>query len=195
MPDLYQGNELMDYSLVDPDNRRPVDYAVREQLLESFEALAADKVDMPRRVGELTRVPYDGRAKLWIVWRLLSLRRELPALFRDGGYEALHATGARGRHAIAFMRRHEEQVLVMIVGRLFWSFESTYGSSTVPHVMPLGAMWEDATVRIAGLPDGTVLENVLTGECFTLQGGSLRLAEVLAHFPGAALRLQPGRSQ
>ncbi|MBU2285646.1 MAG: malto-oligosyltrehalose synthase, partial [Gammaproteobacteria bacterium] len=192
VPDLYQGNELTDYSLVDPDNRRPVDYAVRERLLESFDAMAADPATLPARVGELLQSPCDGRAKLWIIWRLLSLRREQPVLFRDGDYQALPTHGARGKHVVAFIRRHEDQVLVMIVGRLFWSFESTYGTSTAPHVRPVGAMWEDTTVHVIGLPEGCVLENVLTGETFALPEGMLKLADVLGSLPGAALRVVGG---
>jgi (1->4)-alpha-D-glucan 1-alpha-D-glucosylmutase len=71
------------------------------------------------RVRALAAAPHDGRAKLWFIWRLLSLRRAQPALFREGSYEGLVAEGALARHVVAFARRHEDQMLLVVAGRLF----------------------------------------------------------------------------
>ena len=183
VPDVYQGNELMDLSLVDPDNRRPVDYAVRARCLDELEALArAD--DLPARVAALGRAANDGRAKLWISWRMLSLRREHPALFREGDYRGLRAEGAKAAHVVAFARRHGEQLLVLIAARLF-------SSLSAPDEPPLGDTWEDTIVRLPELAEGTRFENVLTGETLVVHEGAIRISAAFAHFPGAALWAKP----
>lgn len=183
VPDVYQGNELMDLSLVDPDNRRPVDYAVRARCLDELEALArAD--DLPARVAALARAANDGRAKLWISWRMLSLRREHPALFREGDYRGLRAEGAKAAHVVAFARRHGEQLLVLIAARLF-------SSLSAPDEPPLGDTWEDTIVRLPELAEGTRFENVLTGETLVVHEGAIRISAAFAPFPGAALWAKP----
>jgi len=181
VPDLYQGNELIDYSLVDPDNRRPVDYVLRRRLLEEVR-------DMAQRPGfapaarALAEHPYDGRAKLLVTWRLLDLRRELPGLFADGGYEPLEPAGARAAHVLAYARRHDQGTLVVIAGRLYARLMGDPGS------LPLGAaVWHDTHLEPAGLAEGTRLENLLTGETVTVRDGRIELAHAFASFPGAAL--------
>ena len=97
VPDLYQGTELWDLSLVDPDNRRPVDYGARRSLLEKIRGLEA---------ADVRALSDEGAAKLWTVWRALAVRREHPEAF--GGeaatYEPLVATGERADHVVAFVR-------------------------------------------------------------------------------------------
>ena len=94
MPDLYQGNELMDDSLVDPDNRRPVDYALRAAMLDELERVAAGDADAPSRaLRGWALAPDTGHAKLWLTWRLLSLRSDRPQLFQQGDYTALDVRG------------------------------------------------------------------------------------------------------
>ena len=79
VPDLYQGNELMDLSLVDPDNRRPVDYALRARWLDELAALQPQPRPAGRGCSALAAAPHDGRAKLWLTWRLLALRARAAA--------------------------------------------------------------------------------------------------------------------
>ncbi|VTU17036.1 malto-oligosyltrehalose synthase [Variovorax sp. RA8] len=184
VPDVYQGNELMDLSLVDPDNRRPVDYALRVRCLDELEAMVRAG-DLPAHVAALVSAAAgDGRAKLWVAWRMLSLRREQPALFREGDYRGLQVDGAKAAHVVAFMRRHEDRVLVLIAARLF----SSLAAISEP---PLGEVWEDTTVRLPEVPEGTRFENVLTGETLVVHGGVIRMAAAFAHFPGAALWAKP----
>lgn len=182
VPDLYQGNELMDLSLVDPDNRRPVDFDLRQRWLAELEQLAGQP-DMGARVSALAQAPHDGRAKLWVIWRLLSLRRARPELFRDGSYEGLEVSGARAEHVVAFERRLAQQALVVIVVRLF--------RSLVPDdaglALPAGELWQDTTVRMGGWPEGAAFQCVLTGETVRVQDGAIRLSAALAQLPGAAL--------
>jgi (1->4)-alpha-D-glucan 1-alpha-D-glucosylmutase len=170
VPDLYQGNEVMDLSLVDPDNRRPVDYARRAALLEELAALAD-----PRPLAETL---HDGRAKLWVSWRLLELRRKLPELFRDGGYLPLAPSGARAEHVLAFARPHASGTLVVIAGRLYAKMLGTAGR------LPLGEAWEDTAIALP--PGMAALENVLTGERFESESTILPLAQACARFPVGA---------
>jgi (1->4)-alpha-D-glucan 1-alpha-D-glucosylmutase len=185
VPDLYQGNEIFDLSLVDPDNRRPVDYALRRRLLDSLATLAgAGGEVLAARVRELFDSPYDGRTKLWIVWRALGLRRADPLLFEQGDYVALEVSGAKAAHVVAFARRHEESVLIAIAGRLFATLLGEAGR------LPLGeAVWGDTAVKLGELAENRPLVNALTGECIAPgEGGRLPLAKALASFPGALLR-------
>jgi len=177
VPDLYQGHEILNLALVDPDNRRPVDYAALEQSLTTLEKL--DLTQLPT----LVTAAEDGRVKLWLTWRLLALRRERPALFRDGDYAALKVSGTHARHVVAFTRRHKEALLVVIAGRLF---ARLLGERIVA---PLGAsVWSDTQVAV-NLPTGTRLINVLTDEIVTVRGGSIAVAEVFGRLPGAVLRV------
>jgi malto-oligosyltrehalose synthase len=188
VPDLYQGNELIDYSLVDPDNRRPVDYVLRRRLLEEVR-------DIARRPGfapaarAFAEHPFDGRAKLLVTWRLLDLRRELPALFADGNYEPLEPGGAQAAHVLAYARRHESGTLVVIAGR---QFAKLLGE---PGRLPLdAAVWHDTHVAAGGLADGTLLHNLLSGETVTVRDGRIALAHAFSSFPGAALFVAGGPS-
>jgi (1->4)-alpha-D-glucan 1-alpha-D-glucosylmutase len=182
VPDLYQGNELIDLSLVDPDNRRPVDYAVRERLLAGFEAAPVRAAD----VGALLADPRDGRAKLWVTWRLLQLRRLAPGLMSQGDYRGLAIRGAAQRHGIAFHRALGGQSLVVVSGRLF------AGLAGAPR-LPLGeAAWGDTQVEFRRTRAAPAYVNVLTGERVSVSGGVLPLATALAAFPVAVLVAGPG---
>lgn len=97
VPDIYQGCELWDFSLVDPDNRRPVDYALRSAMLTAFEA-----GDVP--LDTLLDTWQDGRIKLYITWKLLTLRRAHAATFLNGSYRALETTGNGAASIVAFAR-------------------------------------------------------------------------------------------
>ena len=108
VPDFYQGSELWDLALVDPDNRRPVDFEARRTAL----AANAD-------LSELARGWMDGRLKLAVTRRLLQLRRERPALFRDGRYEPVEVRGPDRDHIIAFTRVHRNDRLLVVTGRHF----------------------------------------------------------------------------
>jgi (1->4)-alpha-D-glucan 1-alpha-D-glucosylmutase len=181
VPDLYQGNELMDLSLVDPDNRRPVDYVLRRRLLEELRDLA-QRPDFAAAARALAEAPYDGRAKMLVSWRLLELRAGEPLLFRDGGYEPLAARGARAAHVLAYARRSGGRTLVVIAGRLYATLLGAPGR------LPLGkAVWGDTAVAAGALPEGMRLTNLFTGESVAVEDGHLLLSRAFASFPAAAL--------
>ena len=104
MPDFYQGSELWDLSLVDPDNRRPVDFELRRRLLAELDELDPEAV--------LARMD-EGLPKLWVIRRALELRAEHPEWFGDeAGYRRLDVAGARADHAVAFIRAEAAATLV-----------------------------------------------------------------------------------
>ena len=110
VPDFYQGTEFWDFSLVDPDNRRPVDYAVRAAALDA-DAPLADRLGGWR----------DGRLKQGLIARVLALRAEWPEVFADGDYRPLTAEGPLAEHVFAFARVHRDGRAVLSVTTRFVS--------------------------------------------------------------------------
>jgi maltooligosyltrehalose synthase len=103
VPDLYQGTELWDFSFVDPDNRRPVDFALRQKMLGAETTLAAWR---------------DGAIKQRLIVQTLALRAALPDLFADGSYEPVTVEGRFAEHIVAFVRRHKSDAILTVVPRL-----------------------------------------------------------------------------
>jgi (1->4)-alpha-D-glucan 1-alpha-D-glucosylmutase len=178
VPDVYQGNELWDFSLVDPDNRRPVDYAHRAALLAAIEEAAEDPARVPGLLRELLLNVGDGRAKLYTIWRALGFRAEQPALFERGSYEAVAVSGARAEHIVAFARRHESQRAVVAVGRWFASLPQRTRGGTA------GVDWGDTAVA---LPAGAY-RNMLSERAVAVGDAGLNADELFADFPVALLR-------
>ena len=107
VPDVYQGTETWDLSLVDPDNRRPVDFAARAARLDWLRRRTAPDGSIPAATIREMRAGWrDGDVKLLVVARLLALRARLPALFARGRYVPLPVSGRRAAHVIAFARVH-----------------------------------------------------------------------------------------
>jgi len=183
VPDIYQGCEMLDFSLVDPDNRRPVDFAMRRARLASLRALEErSDPELARGVRGLFASPYDGRAKLWVALRSLGLRRQHAKLFADGGYRPIEGSGTRAKHVVAYARNHERDGAIVVAGRLYASL------GLEPGTLPVGdAAWAGTTVDIAFVPHGTALRNVLTGETVIVDDDRLPVARVCASFPVALL--------
>ena len=177
VPDVYQGTELIDLSLVDPDNRRPVDYRARAGLLDAFDAWADRPDERSANLNDLASTPTDGRLKLWLIRRLLALRRSNPTLFERGSYAPLKVTGSARRHAIAFARRGDGKSVIVLVARRF------VGLGTAVGQWPVGSvLWGDTQVRWPSElhPDGV---EMLTGLSLCAEGGALSLAAAFAHLP------------
>ncbi|MEP6956713.1 MAG: malto-oligosyltrehalose synthase, partial [Chthoniobacterales bacterium] len=145
VPDIYQGNETWDFSLVDPDNRRPVDYEQRRAMLTGLTNAQPEEL--------LAGWP-DGRIKMFLTHRLLHFRREHPDLFLRGSYVPLRTTGAHRDSCVAFAREHESSWIVVIAPRL----------TARVGFPPLGESWQDTAV---GLPQsaasGAGAHNLFTG--------------------------------
>jgi (1->4)-alpha-D-glucan 1-alpha-D-glucosylmutase len=163
VPDIYQGTELWDLSLVDPDNRRPVDLDRRHQMLGELTAEAPHPVDLLGRTDE-------GVPKLWVTARALRLRQERPgALGPAGSYTPVTATGVRDQHVVAYLRGDE---VLTVVPRLVVGLGSTFETWD----------WGDTTLPV---PPGrwrcVLTEHVVDG------GSDVPVGEVLAAFPVALL--------
>jgi (1->4)-alpha-D-glucan 1-alpha-D-glucosylmutase len=181
VPDIYQGNETWDFSLVDPDNRRPVDYGRRREMLAEMEALGGRAGDA---LASMLANLHDGRAKMYVVWRLLHLRKAKESLALHGGYTGVHASGARARHLIAFARRHGGECIVTVAPRLIGGLDLAPGS------LPCGEeVWRDTRIALPFLKEGTVLHDVLSGRSLAVEQGGLMAGAVLASFPAAVLSL------
>jgi (1->4)-alpha-D-glucan 1-alpha-D-glucosylmutase len=119
IPDFYQGSELWDLSLVDPDNRRPVDFARRESALAGLAVrIAAESSDSSGLATELLAAWRDGLVKLYVIHRALTLRRDRARLFGVGAYVPLAAVGPLAEHVVAFARREEGEAAIVAVPRL-----------------------------------------------------------------------------
>ena len=179
VPDCYQGNEILDLSLVDPDNRRPVDYGVRREMLDALSALpdAPGQAALREVFGDATR----GRAKLFVMARLLRLRREREALFAEGDYTPLRTGGSHAKHVIAFARRRGKDCIVTVVPRLVASLGVKEGE------LPCGALWGDTRVELPFAGEGVEPRDAISGRVHSLEGNGLALAALLAEAPVAVL--------
>ncbi|MDQ2659369.1 MAG: malto-oligosyltrehalose synthase [Verrucomicrobiota bacterium] len=166
VPDIYQGNEIWDFSLVDPDNRRPVDYARRAEMLAGLTKATPE---------EMLRAWPDGRIKLFVTQRLLHFRRERAELFLQGSYVPLTVTGTHADSCVAFARERGGQWLVSLVPRL----------SARVGFPPIGDRWQDTIVELPGAVSGSAATDVFTGRPLRLENGALKISEAMAALPFA----------
>jgi len=125
VPDTYQGTELWDLSLVDPDNRRPVDFETRAEMLRALDAGDADPMG---RVRDLAGNMADGRVKLFVLSRVLRARRDYVDLFAAGKYVPLAVDGEKATHLFAFLRANDRAAALVVVPRLNWDLNPGDGS-------------------------------------------------------------------
>jgi (1->4)-alpha-D-glucan 1-alpha-D-glucosylmutase len=197
VPDIYQGNEMWDFSLVDPDNRRAVDYEARRSALRAIRKMQVENpADCAQRLLENMQ---DGRIKLYLTWKTLAFRRERERLFRRGEYLPLKTGGGRAEHVCAFARRDGNEILLVVVPRLFDVLLKDEGNG---RDIPIGeSVWTDTWLELPPdldpLPEQWI--NVLTGETVltrVLNEGEkrdLELARLFRTFPYALLTPLPGQ--
>ncbi len=171
VPDLYQGTESWDHSLVDPDNRRDVPFA----------KLAAERVDEP--VAAYLRDWPDARVKRALVERMLALRTRWPATFTDGAYVPLRVRGKLGRHAVAFARCDETATVVVAVTRLACRLLGE--APALPRVEP--REWGDTAVVVPRAAGERWIDWLNDGSEVAAPGGVIRLDRCLAALPVAVL--------
>ena len=164
VPDISQGGELWDFSLVDPDNRRPVDWGIRRALLEDVAAISA---------ADLAQHWQDGREKLFATRRLLEWRRSHPDLFAEGDYQPLEVEGERSLHLCAFARNQGGRSLIVAVARLVCALyrdgqTGDWGAAEL--VLPRHGAWR----------------NLFTDRLLVLRE-RVRVSELLADFPVCVL--------
>jgi (1->4)-alpha-D-glucan 1-alpha-D-glucosylmutase len=150
-PDFYQGTELWDFSFVDPDNRRPVDFIHRCGMLAAIRA--GFENDRESFIGDLLSSMEDGRVKMFLIWRVLSERRRLAGLFGAGEYHPLWPRGRRRESVAAFARRNGRHWAVTVVPRLLLSWvkegqfplgQEAWGDTSLTPVDGMPSMWRDA---------------------------------------------------
>ena len=180
--DIYQGCELWNFTLVDPDNRRPVDFATRRDLLEDLRRHGQHP--SAKFLADLVEHWRDGRIKLFVTERGLNFRSVHRSLFLEGEYLIPTVTGQRAGHVGAFVRRNSTEAALVVVPRLTMGMTRGEG-------LPLGPeIWEDTHLTLsAEMP--SQWRDVFTGtECRAVRQGpgqALRVADLLRHFPVALL--------
>jgi (1->4)-alpha-D-glucan 1-alpha-D-glucosylmutase len=192
VPDIYQGNEIWDFSLVDPDNRRPVDYPKRRRMLAELEGIDMDACVDRGLIKSLVDGIRDGRCKLFLTWKVLQFRRDHESLFRDGEYLPLRVSGDFAPNVCAFARRHEGKLAITIAPRLYLRLLGPDRDDP-----PLGgSVWGDTAIELPKEQGEPVqLKNLLVGKTVpTARAGgrvTVRLADALANFPVGLLSVQP----
>jgi len=178
VPDVYQGSELPFRALVDPDNRRPVDWEARERALDKLHAALAPGAEAStERLAEWCARPEDDGLKLYLVSRLLHLRADHALLFTKGSYVPLHAAGTNAQRVFAFGRVHAGEPVIVIVPRLTCGLGGT----------PIGEAWEDTRLSIPAVESNGTWACRLSGAVVHASGGTIPLSEVLKHLPVAVL--------
>ncbi|MDM7914804.1 MAG: malto-oligosyltrehalose synthase, partial [Candidatus Eisenbacteria bacterium] len=190
VPDFYQGSVVWDFTLVDPDNRRPVDYEQRRRMIDELREVSA-AADRPEGAAALARslldTLEDGRAKQYLILRCLSLRKERPALFQAGAYLSLDPRGDRENHLFAFARHDGEDWAIVIAPRFFSILLEGQRK------LPLGdAVYGETWILLPPEAPGGPLRNLFTGEAVeirTLPDGTRAVGagSALVDFPVAVL--------
>jgi len=173
VPDLYQGADYWDFSLVDPDNRRPVDFDRRRATF-----------NLDAQPAELMENWQDGRIKQWLIANTLKLRRAHPRLFTEGRYLPLKVEGEHAESVIAFARELDGNCVIVIAARLAYGL---LGDSQTPQI-PV-ERWGDTHVRLPDALSGNAMERLFDGMTVRPKQEGLSVPEVLQHLPFALLQL------
>jgi (1->4)-alpha-D-glucan 1-alpha-D-glucosylmutase len=181
IPDIYQGTELWDFSLVDPDNRRQVDYEQRQTMLSEV----LEEAELLGRTKSLTQTMQDGRIKLFLTYMALNARKRNREIFQDGKYIPLRVEGPKALHVVAFARIHGSGTAVTAVPRLTARLlQRDYQSVSDPEI------WRETRVEV---PLAGRCRNVFTGEFTETQEVDGRqwisATQIFTNFPVALLLL------
>ncbi|MCW4028165.1 MAG: malto-oligosyltrehalose synthase [Candidatus Bathyarchaeota archaeon] len=174
VPDFYQGTELWDLNLVDPDNRRPINYPTRQTLLREINQLE------PHKSPKLLDKPDTGKVKFYVIYRALELRQKLKSLFEEGDYIPLRVRGFCAANVVAFCRHRGDCYVVVLASRF------------LTELLAADAAWREEVDWVdtyVSLPDGapTRWTDALTAQIVPSQCGRLPLREVLGELPVAML--------
>jgi (1->4)-alpha-D-glucan 1-alpha-D-glucosylmutase len=194
VPDIYQGTELWDFTLVDPDNRRPIDYALRRKLLEEMEPhlndveCAKHNEERSRFVADILKNINDGRIKMYVIAMILRLRRAQPDLFTDGRYIPLEVTGPAAEHVLAFARERGGTWAIVVVPHLVASLLQLDAAERLAPIDPSTAVrgqdvWQETAITLPGQLANKRLANLFTCENVATSGGQLLLSNVFDTLP------------
>jgi (1->4)-alpha-D-glucan 1-alpha-D-glucosylmutase len=188
-PDLYQGDEMWNFALVDPDNRRPVDFQLRQRILDQIIFAEQQPETNDQLLRSLVQQPEDGRIKLFVVHHLLRMRRQCQKLFTVGSYERLQFHGPHQNNLIGFARRYQDQMVLVVVPRL------TTCLVDHPSIPPIGTdVWtdEDAVV-LPELEGDWICQSLFSGDRLSAEQSSdggvaaLRISKLFSHLPVAVV--------
>jgi (1->4)-alpha-D-glucan 1-alpha-D-glucosylmutase len=191
VPDIYQGNELFQFSLVDPDNRRPVNYDARQALLKQLQHNACSSSPLPELVSNWLADAGSGKPKLYLTWKTLELRTKKASLFKEGGYIPLNVRGEKAKHVVAFAREHEGQTAIVVAPRLCATLLGESNDTVCDEIL-----WGDTNLEISNA-EGRCYHNIFTGECIAPRGEErpfLTLARLFRYFPVCILIGEPTRT-
>jgi (1->4)-alpha-D-glucan 1-alpha-D-glucosylmutase len=174
VPDTYQGTELWDLSMVDPDNRRPVDYQQRISFLKDIKE--RQEADIGKLTDELLSTKEDGRIKLFLTHKVLQARKENLDVFQKGDYQPIEVGGKFKEHIVAFARSFGDTTAIAIAPRFLTSLVQS-------GEYPIGEVWADTQLQ---LPQGmqSSWRDAITGQTIS---GTGAIAQILQHFPVALL--------
>ena len=185
VPDFYQGTELWDYSLVDPDNRRPVDYSLRKrQLADLQREFLEGNTDPSSLIRNLLQSYQSGQIKQFLIWKVLEFRRQHRTLFEAGDYIPFAAIGAKREHVCAFGRTQGTESIIVVAARLVLGL--TRGAQR-------GALesdvWQGTSITIPETRPGASYRNIFTGQVLTLEpeGCAVAVPELLGLLPVSVL--------
>ena len=213
IPDLYQGTELWDFSLVDPDNRRPVDYAIRQEFIENRDHQLIQTLPLSQKLAKWK----NGAIKQHMIQKALHARKQHFELFNNGSYVPLEVSGPRAAHVVAFMREVNHQMMVVIAPRLTHSFLvqsirnkakekdrddrvsrnsvlkaselENHGLNDDLQLTYAGDCWKGTVVYLPTTTNGDGVD-YLTGQGCHIYSGKIDLAKVLIQLPLALLLIE-----
>jgi (1->4)-alpha-D-glucan 1-alpha-D-glucosylmutase len=177
LPDIYQGTELWDLSLVDPDNRRPVNFEQRLSFLQEIQRRS--KTGMQSLIDDLVATREDGRLKLFLIARVLEGRRQYLEVFQQGSYQPLKIVGQYADHIIAFARTYEQTTIIVIAPRFLTAVVEL-------NQFPLGeSVWGDTAIEIPNGSEATWHEMITDHEISS--GNFINIGQILSQFPAALI--------
>jgi (1->4)-alpha-D-glucan 1-alpha-D-glucosylmutase len=185
VPDFYQGTEIWDFSLVDPDNRKPVDYALRREMLNKIEGRESELGPL-KLAKELIINKETGMIKLYLIYKALNYRKAHRELFEIGEYVPLETMGEKANNICVFVRRIGNTRAIAVVPRFFTKLISRDDG------LPLGKeIWKDTFIVIPFADIGAKYRNVFTGEIAIVASykgaTALFLSDILMNFPVALM--------
>ena len=191
VPDVYQGCELWDLSLVDPDNRRPVDYDLRRALLDEIRGSLRSGSTRAEVARSLFENPENGAIKLYLTWTVLNHRKANQALYLQGTYRPIETAGEPRGHVVSFLRRHQGRSVLVAAPRLVARLMGEDAAT-----LPIGrAVWGDAKLVLPDAAPAPSWRNLLTDRTVSVQAAeerrTLDLAEVFEDVPFALLVEEP----
>jgi (1->4)-alpha-D-glucan 1-alpha-D-glucosylmutase len=179
VPDIYQGSELWDLALVDPDNRRVVDLSLRETYLREIEALRSGEV-CRALTGYMERWQ-DGKIKMLLIRSLLAFRKEIPEVFSKGAFSLVETGGGYSYNIISFVRDNGKNGIITIAPRFL-------SEITCPGTFPLGKMWGDTVIKCK-VPAGSLLTDLVTGKEMRVPvDGIISVKDLFSEFPVGVLK-------